>query len=120
MPTLPRPRNPTILPIQEAHYRARGRARDGKCLITELETQTYSRLKVAHIFPRAHDQEVSCFFYDDCKFLSADSTAVDTQRLSKQDHRHCRRIHYGRPVEDRLSAERYHLAKRFARCMGQL
>ena len=45
---------------------------------------------------------------------------VDTQRLPKQDHRHCRRIHYGWPDEDRLSAERDHVAKWFARCMGQL
>jgi hypothetical protein len=45
--------------FQESHYRARGRARDGKCLITGMQTQTYSRLKVAHIFPRAHDVEVS-------------------------------------------------------------
>ncbi|OBZ79296.1 hypothetical protein A0H81_00777 [Grifola frondosa] len=28
--------------------------RDGKCLITGLEANTYSRLKAAHIFPRAH------------------------------------------------------------------
>ena len=45
--------------LQEPHYRTRGRIRDGKCLITGMRTQTYSRLKVAHIFPRAHDVEVS-------------------------------------------------------------
>ena len=50
------------LHIQDPHYQARGRARDGKCLITDLETQTYSRLKVAHIFSRAHDREVRLFF----------------------------------------------------------
>ncbi|KAM6498894.1 hypothetical protein JOM56_006842 [Amanita muscaria] len=43
--------------LQEPHYRIRGRIRDGKCLITGMQTQTYSRLKVAHIFPRAHDVE---------------------------------------------------------------
>ncbi|KAH9032547.1 hypothetical protein EDB84DRAFT_1561942 [Lactarius hengduanensis] len=59
VPTLPRPRNPTHsnTPAPVSSYRARGRARDGKCLITGLQTQTYSRLKVAHIFPRAHDAE---------------------------------------------------------------
>ncbi|KIJ93578.1 hypothetical protein K443DRAFT_645358, partial [Laccaria amethystina LaAM-08-1] len=57
VPTLPRPRNPTISNTPDPHYQARGRARDGRCLITDLETQNYSRLKVAHIFPRAHDQE---------------------------------------------------------------
>ena len=45
--------------LQEPHYRTRGRIRDGKCLITGMQTQTYSRLKVAHTFPRAHDVEVS-------------------------------------------------------------
>jgi hypothetical protein len=43
--------------LQEPHYRTRGRIRDGKCLITGM--QTYSRLKVAHIFSRTHDVEVS-------------------------------------------------------------
>ncbi|KAF8515705.1 hypothetical protein BU17DRAFT_51453 [Hysterangium stoloniferum] len=51
VPTLPLP------PFQDVNYRIRGRVRDGKCLITGLQTQTYSRLKVAHIFPRAHDAE---------------------------------------------------------------
>ncbi|KAF9784895.1 hypothetical protein BJ322DRAFT_1108373 [Thelephora terrestris] len=41
----------------ESHYGIRGHASDGKCLITGLQTQTYSRLKVVHIFPRAHDAE---------------------------------------------------------------
>ncbi|KAF8883083.1 hypothetical protein CPB84DRAFT_1790392 [Gymnopilus junonius] len=41
----------------EHHYRSRAYKRDGKCLITGLKTQTYSRLQVAHIFPRAHDIE---------------------------------------------------------------
>jgi hypothetical protein len=82
LPTLPRPRNPThsntpdrvsersdlllngelahfFRFLQESHYRTRGRIRDGKCLITGMQTQTYSRLKVTHIFPRAHDVEVS-------------------------------------------------------------
>ena len=45
--------------LQESHYHTRGRARDGKCLITGMQTQTYSRLGVAHIFPRAHEVEVS-------------------------------------------------------------
>ena len=45
--------------LQETHYRTCGRGRDGKCLITGMQTQTYSRLKVAHIFPRVHDVEVS-------------------------------------------------------------
>ncbi|KAF8659811.1 hypothetical protein AX16_001696 [Volvariella volvacea WC 439] len=44
-------------PVRESHYRTRTRNRDGKCLITGQQTQTYSRLKVAHIFPRAHDVE---------------------------------------------------------------
>jgi hypothetical protein len=48
--------------LQEPNYRARGRIRDGKCLITGLKTQTYSRLKVVHIFPRAHNVEVSCLY----------------------------------------------------------
>ncbi|KAF8963428.1 hypothetical protein BDZ97DRAFT_1820866 [Flammula alnicola] len=43
--------------LQEPHYCTRGRTRDGKCLITGMQTQTYSRLKVAHIFPRVHDVE---------------------------------------------------------------
>ncbi|KAL6299828.1 hypothetical protein BKA93DRAFT_804629 [Sparassis latifolia] len=51
-----RPRIPTHseTPARDNHYRLRSRARDGKCLITGLETNTYSRLKAAHIFPRAH------------------------------------------------------------------
>ncbi|KAF9784925.1 hypothetical protein BJ322DRAFT_1060327 [Thelephora terrestris] len=54
-----RPRHPTHsnTPARESYYRIRGRARDGKCLITGLQTQTYSRLQVAHIFPRTHDVE---------------------------------------------------------------
>ncbi|KAJ3497570.1 hypothetical protein NLJ89_g10332 [Agrocybe chaxingu] len=44
-------------PAREHYYRSRGRARDGKCLITGLQTLTFRRLKVAHIFPRAHDAE---------------------------------------------------------------
>ena len=80
IPTLPRPRNPTISNtpasvsdyhqdlfrltsarpfLQGFHYRTRRRTRDGKCLIAGLQTQTYSRLQVAHIFPRTHDTEVS-------------------------------------------------------------
>jgi len=57
--TLPRPRNLTLsnTPTRGPEYRARGRARDGQCLITGLETQTYSSLTVAHIFPRTHDTE---------------------------------------------------------------
>ncbi|KIJ51942.1 hypothetical protein M422DRAFT_243514 [Sphaerobolus stellatus SS14] len=59
MVTQPRSRIPTHsnTPTRESHYRPRARTRDGKCLITGLQTQTYSRLKVAHIFPRAHDAE---------------------------------------------------------------
>ncbi|KAI9456444.1 hypothetical protein HD554DRAFT_2237632 [Boletus coccyginus] len=57
VPTLPRPLIPIPLLALEPHYRARGRIRDGKCLIMGMQTQTYSRLKVAHIFPRAHDVE---------------------------------------------------------------
>ena len=45
--------------MQELHYPNRGRARDKKCLVTGLKIPTYSRLKVAHIFPRAHDIEVT-------------------------------------------------------------
>ena len=45
--------------LQESHYHTRGHARDGKCLIPGLRTQTYSHLKVVHIFLRAHDVEVS-------------------------------------------------------------
>jgi len=54
-----RSRHPTHsnTPARDARYRNRGLARDGKCLITGLQTQTYSRLKVAHIFPRAHGDE---------------------------------------------------------------
>ena len=50
-------------PLQEHHYRSRARERDGKCLITGMQTQTYSRLKVAHIFPRAHATEVWALFF---------------------------------------------------------
>ena len=49
----------TSLPLQEPLYNARGRVRDGRCLITGLQGQTYSRLKVTHIFPRTHGTEVS-------------------------------------------------------------
>jgi hypothetical protein len=49
--------------LQESNYRDRARARDRKCLITGL--QAYSRLKVVHIFPREHDDEVSGVFYHD-------------------------------------------------------
>lgn len=62
--TVPRSRIPTHsnTPACEFNYCSRTRVRDGKCLITGLQTQTYSRLKVAHIFPRAHDTEVRCSF----------------------------------------------------------
>ncbi|KAI6123120.1 hypothetical protein EDD17DRAFT_1758995 [Pisolithus thermaeus] len=60
--TRPRPRPPSIPayfnpPSHDSRYCIRGRIRDGKCLITGLQTQTYSRLKVAHIFPQVHDTE---------------------------------------------------------------
>ncbi|KAH9979474.1 hypothetical protein BGW80DRAFT_1278393 [Lactifluus volemus] len=42
---------------QEAHYQLRSYARDQRCLITGLQADTYSRLKVAHIFPQGHDAE---------------------------------------------------------------
>ncbi|KAF8270174.1 hypothetical protein EI94DRAFT_1784905 [Lactarius quietus] len=45
------------VPAHESPYSARGRARDGKCFITGLQAQKYSRLTVAHIFARAHDAE---------------------------------------------------------------
>jgi hypothetical protein len=48
-----------MLPLQEAHYQ-RSYARDQRCLITGLQqTDTYTHLKVAHIFPQGHDAEVS-------------------------------------------------------------
>ena len=79
--------------LQEPHYHIRGRIRDGKCLITGMQTQTYSRLKVAHIFPRTHDVEVSHFIL----YLShstyrtyTNTVTVDTQRLPEQGHRHGR------------------------------
>jgi len=48
--------------LQQLYYPIRCQTRDGKCLITGLLSQTYSRLNVAHIFPRAHDAEVSNLF----------------------------------------------------------
>jgi len=59
VPSVPRPRNPTLsnTPAGGSQYHARGRERDKQCLVTGLRTHTYSRLKVAHIFPRAHDTE---------------------------------------------------------------
>src|SRR5580693_8214407 len=49
---------------------ARCRARDGKCLITGLQSQSHSRLDVSHIFPRAHDAEVSNFFHNPCPIVT--------------------------------------------------
>ena len=40
----------------------------------EPPIQTYSRLKVAHIFPRAHDDEVGRLFSYDSTFLSHNTT----------------------------------------------
>ncbi|KAH9979478.1 hypothetical protein BGW80DRAFT_600831 [Lactifluus volemus] len=54
--TCPRLRNPSA-PALEAHCQIRGYARDQKCIITGLRTNTYTRLKVAHIFPQGHDTE---------------------------------------------------------------
>jgi hypothetical protein len=79
---LPRPRNLTLsntsacesqshlpicgfllfLPLQGSQYRARRLARDRQCL-TGLRTQTYTRLKAAHLFSRAHDRKVSKLSY---------------------------------------------------------
>ena len=105
-----------LAPVKESHYRARGRARDGKCLITGLQTQTYSRLTVAHIFPRAHDAEVSEFVFT--AFLTSAIT-VDTQRVPRQNHRYCGRRRRGRLDKDGLYAKCDH-SKRFTRRMGQL
>ncbi|KAI0299883.1 hypothetical protein BC826DRAFT_993921 [Russula brevipes] len=60
VPTPVRPRNParSSTPSRASHYRLRACVRDGKCLITGLQTQTYSRLQVAHIFPREHEAEI--------------------------------------------------------------
>ena len=60
-PTPPRSRNPTppSTPARVSHYRNRGLARDGQCLITGLQSETTSRLEVTHIFPKAHDDEVN-------------------------------------------------------------
>ncbi|KAF9231107.1 hypothetical protein BU15DRAFT_82827 [Melanogaster broomeanus] len=65
VPPVPRPHNPThsSIPGSEPHYRNRGRARDGRCLFTGLQTETYSRLKVAHIFPPEQDAEWICKGY---------------------------------------------------------
>ncbi|KAF9237065.1 hypothetical protein BU15DRAFT_63448 [Melanogaster broomeanus] len=58
VPRLPRPRNPMHSDaLAEPPYRNRALSRDGRCLFTGLQTETYSRLKVAHIFSRAHDAE---------------------------------------------------------------
>ena len=40
-------------------YRERTRDRDRKCLITGLQSYTWTRLRAAHIFPRTHLSEVS-------------------------------------------------------------
>ena len=76
--------------LQDPHNRTRGHTRDGKCLITGMQTQTYSRLKVAHIFPQAHDVEVSDLYLSHTYWTYTNTAAVDTQRLPKQYHRHCR------------------------------
>nr|AGK29877.1 FAD-binding protein [Volvariella volvacea] len=57
--THPRSRVPTALnsPTSKPRYWTRVHCRDSKCLISGLKTQTYSRLKVAHIFPRGHEAE---------------------------------------------------------------
>lgn len=44
---------------QTDHYCQRTRDRDGKCLLTGLQSHTWHRLKAAHIFPHVHDVEVS-------------------------------------------------------------
>lgn len=78
VPTLPRPRSLSVSnsSVHESHYRARGRSRDGKCLITGLQTQTYSRLTVTHIFPRAHDAEWIRKGYPDKITDTADEAVV--------------------------------------------
>jgi hypothetical protein len=70
--------------LQELHYRSRGR--DGKCLITDPQTQTYSRLKVAHIFPRVHDVEASRLYLSH----THNTVTADSQGLPEQDHPHGR------------------------------
>ncbi|KAI9439241.1 hypothetical protein H4582DRAFT_2075902 [Lactarius indigo] len=79
VPTLPRPRNPThsnsTTPVGEYSTSPLNSGSSDFCpyrylltvlvdvlemknaFITGLQTQTYSRLKVAHIFPRVHDTE---------------------------------------------------------------
>ena len=44
---------------QQNHYRNRARERDGKCLVMGITGSNWSRLRAAHIFPRAHVNEVS-------------------------------------------------------------
>lgn len=44
-------------PARREHYCNRTRERDGKCLVTGQRFATWSPLRAAHIFPRAHVDE---------------------------------------------------------------
>ena len=106
--------------LQGPHYRTRGRIRDGKCLITGMQTQTYSRLKVAHIFPRTHDVEVTTHIYH----ILIDLIPTPPQWVRKSYPSKITDMADEASMGGRMKidcAERdYCTMRRFTRCMGQL
>jgi hypothetical protein len=90
-----------IVFLQTDHYRTRVHHRDPCCLISGLMVVRgdYSRFKAAHIYPRAHDDEVrpSRLFYS---HLANISYLVDPEGLSKSYHRSCTSCRTGRINQD--------------------
>ncbi|KAH9979477.1 hypothetical protein BGW80DRAFT_1278409, partial [Lactifluus volemus] len=79
-----RPRNPiySSTPAQEAHYQ-HSYARDQRCLITGLQqTDTYTHLKVAHIFPQGHDAEWVCKGYPSRITDTADEAVMGPMKIN--------------------------------------
>ena len=109
----------TIVFLQTDHYRTRVRHRDPCCLISGLMVVRgdYSRFKAAHIYPRAHDNEVcpSRLFYS---HLANIGYPVDPQGLSKSYHRSCTSCRTRRINQDWLDSECDSSSRGFARCVG--
>jgi len=96
--------------FQPDHYRNRARERDGKCLITGRRSATWSRLKTAHIFPRAHVDEVSSKqSYD--RQLDLFPSSVGQKRVSQSHYWYCARIISWWFLESGLYSKCVHVVK---------
>ena len=100
--------------LQDDTHGSRIFARDGKCLITGLESYTYTRLKVANMIPPADESQASHASVPNViLFNTLSPSIVALQRKFGQNHQKIRGSLYGEAIKDRSATEWNHTTKRY-------